>query len=446
MQRCILSTQIALLAINLPMTVWAQTGTTFPDAMEKASKARLAGDFAASERALIEALQVFPDDPQALRQLALMQAFQDKLKDALNTIARAATQAPDDIDVRLTQARIVGWNDNFTRAESLVDQVINQAPDYADAWTLKGRLAYYQGDFPRALRAFDRAQALQPDSLEAFLGTGDVLRAQGKFENARDQYERAAALYPEDNEVQLRLSQPIENPGNLWRIDIDGEFSSLSRTPLGDWNQQNARIERMLSDRTRIMGGLERADRFGLSDWSFTLGGSHRFTDISGGYLEVTVGADVDFVPDWAVASGADVRLWKGSGIFNAGVATLDARVRGYSVGTVYSFDAGWQQYVFDGRAWVWGKVLNTIDPGGKHVVGWSLAGYAQVTDNLGIRVAGAIAPESDRGIVTNTNSIAAGLSYELSDHLTLNISGSRDSRDNSYVRHSIRSGLSLKF
>lgn len=175
-------------------------------------------------------------------------------------------------------------------------------------------------------------------------------------------------------------------------------------------------------------------------------GGAYRFTNRSGAYLEASFAADADFLPVWGIATGIDFQAWRGAKLFDAGVVTIDARARHYDVGTVYSFDAGWQQYALDGKIWVWGKILNTFDPSGKHVVGWSLTGYAQVTDKLGLRVSGAIAPESDRGVVTDTSSIAVGLNYALTDQLTFNVGGSRDSRDNSYVRHTIRSGLSLKF
>lgn len=246
---------------------------TYLEAIESANIARLAGDYSASEKALGIALLVQPDDPEALRLLALVQAYQDKLAEALSTITRAASAAPNDIDIRLARARIFGWNDNFAGAESLVDQIVAEAPNYVDAWTLKGRLAYYQGELPRSLEAFERAHALQPDSLDGFLGIGDVLQAQGKFDDARDYYRSAAELYPDSTEIQDRLSRMAGNDSRLWRIDFDGEYSSLGRTILADWNQQAVRVERKISNKGRIAGGVERAHRFGIADWLFKAGG-----------------------------------------------------------------------------------------------------------------------------------------------------------------------------
>jgi YaiO family outer membrane protein len=424
---------------------WGQDAS-YSDLMDRAAAARLRGDFPAAEGHLRAALTASPQDVEATRLLALIIAFQGRLDEARATIERAYGLAPDNIDVRLSRARILGWSERFDAAEAEVDGIIAQMPDYADGWALKGRLAYYQQAYARSRDAFAKAEALAPGDLEVMLGLGDVALATGRRAEAAAYYAKAQQDYPESLDVQDRIARLAGDDPLPWRIDVDGEISSLSRTSLSNWSEQSVRLERKLAGAATVFGRVERYDRFSQSDWMIHGGGTTQAGDAVSLYGEAGIGLDPDFQPDWQLSAGGTARVSRAGGGIGASLITLDTRARHYDVGTVYTFDIGWQQYVGRGRGFLWAKFLNSIADDGSHLTGWSVSGMLNVSDTFRIRLGTALAPESDRGVVVDTRTYTGGVEADVSERVVLRLNATQDSRRGSYRRFYVRTGIGVRF
>jgi YaiO family outer membrane protein len=227
-------------------------------------------------------------------------------------------------------------------------------------------------------------------------------------------------------------------------LDVEAEFSSLARTSLSNWSEQSIRLERKLRGPAVVFGRVERFDRFDLSDWMINAGGSTQIGSRISFYGEGGIGLGSDFQPDWQLASGGSVTLYPAAESLGAGLLTFDTRARHYDIGTIYSFDVGWQQYW--GRGFIWAKLLNSIADDGSHLTGWSLSGLFNVTDQIRLRLSTALAPESDRGVVVDTRTYSGGLEFDLSERVMLRVNATQDTRRGSYRRFYVRSGIGVRF
>ncbi len=402
--------------------------------------ARTAGDFAGAEAAFSAAVRARPGDAETLNLLALVQAYQQHYPDALATIAKARAAAPQDLDIVLTEARILAWMKRYPEANNNVDRVLAARPKDAEALALRGRIALYQNQADRARGAFESALQIDSRNLDAALGLGDVARARGDTRAAEGFYLKAKALDPTSSDVAERLVRKDDDTAPKWRADVSATHSYLSRTPLADWSEQSFRLERKISPVTTLYGGIFRAHRFGKDDIEISAGG---LTPLGGGVsAEVLAGVtpDDDFLPAWRLAPSLTARLGDTTSLL------LEGNLRHYGTGTVKGVNVGLDQYLFDGRLNVVGRFINSFDPAGKHLTGWSVAATATPLDQFRIRGGYADAPESDSGIVAGTRSWFVGAAYDISSTLTFRIDFLREDRERAYLRKELTGGFTVRF
>ncbi len=410
------------------------------DAIRAGQRARAAGDFAGAETAFASALQSRPGDAETLNLLALVQAYQQHYTDALATIAKARAAAPQDLDIVLTEARIFAWVNRYADANTNIDRVLAARPNDAEALALRGRVALYQNQPDRARGAFEAALRSDPKSLDAALGLGDVARARGDERAAETYYLKGKAIDPTSRDVAERLARKGDDTTPKWRADVSATHSYLSRTAQADWSEQSFRLERKISAVATLYGGIFRAHRFGKNDIEIAAGGA---TPLGGGVsaeLMAGVTPDDDFLPAWRLAPSLAARIGETTSVL------LEGNLRHYGTGSVKGVNVGLDQYLFEGKLNVVGRFINSFDPAGKHLTGWSVSATVAPVDQFRIRGGYADAPESDSGIVAGTRSWFVGAAYDISPTVTLRIDFLREDRERAYLRKELTGGLAIRF
>lgn len=121
----------------------------------------------------VETLEQLPTaalEPWALAQVktsqALAQLAEGDFWDADSLVAEALELQPNDLEVRLAEARILGASGDIGGALAVVEQVLDTDLDNPVAWSLKAELLRLQERLPEALIALDTTIELNPESVD----------------------------------------------------------------------------------------------------------------------------------------------------------------------------------------------------------------------------------------------------------------------------------------
>jgi len=388
----------------------------FETLMREAQAARTAGNFAAAETRLKAALEARPDDPGALLQLGLVQGFQGHHDEALTTIRRGLARAPGDFDLRLAAARIKGWMGRHDEATAEVEALLADYPGNVEALNTRGRLALYRGDAPAAKAAFVEALRMAPGNVEAEKGM-----------------------------VDAEAAQAAVKPG---RVTFGYSHSTFSRSANRDWREVEADGVFDVDHDTRLLGGAQVSHRFGLTDTYLRGGVEQRLGPDVRVRLQMGATPAADFLARWTAEAGVTLRLSDGAGLVGPTEVFVDARHSHYGAGDVRTANPGLQQYLFDGRAWLTGRWLNSFDAeaGNQRATGWSLRADWQALDRLRLFGGRAEAPETELGATVETRSSFAGIAFDLTPDIGLTVAYSHDNRKDTYIRDVVSATVGYRF
>jgi YaiO family outer membrane protein len=401
----------------LVATGWGAMAADFETLVRDALTARAAGDFVAAETGLKAALDVRPDDREALLHLGLVQGFQGRHDEALATVRRGLAVAPGDFDLRLAAARIKGWMGRHGEAAADVEALLADFPGNPEALNLRGRLALYRGNAAAAKAAFAEALRVAPGDAEAKKGMAD------------------AETVPSAT-------------GKGGRIALGYSHSTFSRSANRDWREAEADGAFDLDDDMRLLGRAQVSHRFGLTDTYLKGGVERRVGPNVRVRLQAGATPDADFLARWTIEAGATARLSQGGGLVGPTEGFADLKHSHYATGDVHTADPGLQQYLFDGRAWLTARWLNSFDAeaGNKRAAGWSLRADWQALDDVRLFGGRADAPETESGATVKTWSGFAGIVFGLTPDVDLTVSYSHDNRKNTYIRDVVSATVGYRF
>lgn len=133
--------------------------------LDAASAARTSGDFERARRILSNLLEASPKDPDFLRRLAMVEASDKRLDEALRLVDEAQRLAPDDLDVALSRAYILYWRGDIAEARTQVAAIESRRPDYPELAALKASIGREKSD-GIGLRAMSVAVGLSDIALK----------------------------------------------------------------------------------------------------------------------------------------------------------------------------------------------------------------------------------------------------------------------------------------
>jgi tetratricopeptide (TPR) repeat protein len=185
----------------------------------------------------LKALQVQPDNPSILAELARIQAYSSsllstdqerlaRLEQARDNIRQAADLAPDDSTILATEAFVLDWNASsnlisedqreayLAEAESAANRAYLLDPQNALALAYYAEVLLDQQKWDQAQGYAEQAVLRAPDSMDAHRVNATVLEYLGLYRSAIEEYQKASDLAPNLTFLLLRIGLIYRNLGN----------------------------------------------------------------------------------------------------------------------------------------------------------------------------------------------------------------------------------------
>jgi tetratricopeptide (TPR) repeat protein len=205
------------LATHAQVGHWSDTRTLFEHARGVTEHNYLAesklGELALAEgrlevarTAFMKALEIHPQDLDALVNLALLERQLGRPELALQLLQRARARAPEDPNVMLNLAVVKLDAGELDRAEELLQACLERSPDLADAHFDLGLVAQGRNLPQLAEQRFRAALAIDPRHVDAWSNLGQVLLLQERLPESIEAFERGVALDPADPLGHFNLS------------------------------------------------------------------------------------------------------------------------------------------------------------------------------------------------------------------------------------------------
>ncbi|MER9655200.1 YaiO family outer membrane beta-barrel protein [Mesorhizobium sp. M0152] len=409
--------------------------------MEQGRRLRAAGKLPEAEKVYRQALRLAPTNTDILVALGLVAGSSQRFDEAEHFFDRALAIKPGLLDARLGKARLAIWQGDAPRARALVDGVLASAPDNVEALDLDARVALLKADYTRAGQSFQRVLALDPRNAEALVGLGDVRRAEGDEDDARQAYSQALAIESGSADIQQRLAV---SPPRKWRLDVGSEISDLT-DGLGDWTDNSAGLAYRLSPRTTISGRARLATRFGHTDVQVEGRIDQAFSPAFSGYALAATTPDADFLARYSIGAGASWQIVAPAKAFGPLLLNIDARFDNFANTNVTSISPWMQTYILDGRLGLSARWVHAQDDIGTRADGYVLRADLAVTPHFNIFGGYADAPEISDGTLVPTRTLFGGISWDVSDPLTLRASIAHEERP-TFDRDIFGLGLTARF
>jgi tetratricopeptide (TPR) repeat protein len=231
-----------------------------------------AGDLAAAERSIREALVIRPDYWSHWNELGNVLLRVGEHQEARTAYERAAGLAPPELSWPLQNLATLELLDaNFRAAIAAYRRIPRPIRDAMLASNI-GTAHFYSGNYSEAETHYRLALRLAPRSATFHRNLGDVLLAEGKIEDARWSYDRALRLAEEQLEVSPDDATLVLQRGLLLAklgrcpaaIGIVGRAEG-SRELAADEAYSGAQILAACGESENALALLEHANRLGAS-------------------------------------------------------------------------------------------------------------------------------------------------------------------------------------
>ncbi|HEX2612659.1 MAG TPA: YaiO family outer membrane beta-barrel protein [Fibrobacteria bacterium] len=361
------------------------------------------------------------------------QADAARYDDALASIDSALARDTAFIEAEVLRARIHSWQGNFASADEKLDALRARDPQNADILLAQASSRYYQGRLGESAAIFREVLAAHPGSAEAQDGLARVQRAQAALDGKT---EAASGSRP-------------------WRVDAGMEYSTFSRRPQPDWNQQAIQVSRRLeAGKTTVYGRVERYHQFEMNDLAFAAGVAQALHPRANAQVEAGWTLTPDFKPVWRLAADAEFlamhssssKLMPGAWLL-AGLrydAYKDVNIVGIHPGVRLEWKKPWaltlkaSHVKEEGEGPLWGGSVRVDAPLGLPAVG-ALSGQR-------LWLGFADAPETVAAATVSTRTIFAGIGADVGRAWLFNAGYTRDDREDSWVRHAVGADIARRF
>ncbi|MEQ9411598.1 MAG: tetratricopeptide repeat protein [Fuerstiella sp.] len=169
-----------------------------------------AGKYDEADRLAIQAMQILPDDSDALYQGGSAWFRQGNLEQAMAAYQRAADLAPDSAQAHfglgLVHAELSDWPSairHYQKASAL-------KPSFPDIEFNLGRAFELSGDYVSAARQYQLCLELNDRFAPAYNGMGTIAARQGDMPTAVKWFRRALAADPDDPNASMNLQQAAD--------------------------------------------------------------------------------------------------------------------------------------------------------------------------------------------------------------------------------------------
>lgn len=318
------------------------------------------------------------------------------------------------------------------------------APDNAEVLRLYGVALGRAGRTDEAMAALRRAAAIAPNDVDIWLATAQVHYYRAEIRDAAMLVRRVLTARPNDEDaadLAVRLAQARrETYGPPWRFDMSGSYSHFEKDARRRWLEGSVGVGYRPDESTGVYGRVDVAERFDLTDVYLEGGVDHRFNADWNAGFSFGATAGPDFLPQWAAQARVGRRAWHNA------VVSLEGRFADYRTGSVETLTPTVEQYLWNGRAWITGKLVVTWDEDGDRQEGFILRGDVLPSERLRLFAGYADAPETINNATLTTRTLFGGAIVDLDERYSLRLDYARDDREASYVRHVFGLGFTARY
>jgi YaiO family outer membrane protein len=218
-----------------------------------------------------------------------------------------------------------------------------------------------------------------------------------------------------------------------------------------DWTGWDANLRYALDRKTGVALGIERAERFGLTDEQWSLSVDRRISDDWSAYGRISATPDADFFANHMLALGGAWRVRDGDTRLPPTLLLLDYRAAEYDPGTAHLLAIGVTQYTAH-RFSITAKYTRTRNLNDRWTDGWQVrvdgepadhwrwyAGYADGNESLSSTVFDFIRNQ-------RTQALFAGAYREFSSALGMRIDLTHEWSKGLPDRNAIHVGFTTRF
>jgi eukaryotic-like serine/threonine-protein kinase len=172
------------------------------------------GEYPAAIETFTRALQIEPENPDALRELGNAYDSAGRIADAEATFQRAARSWPNSWAAVRDLGIFFNTHGRLTDALTAFQRVIALTPDSYASFGNVGGIYIRMGRYEEAAAALEKSLSLRPTS-QAYMNLGTVHYFSGRFAEATEAYRRATQLTPADERAWGALADALRLvPGN----------------------------------------------------------------------------------------------------------------------------------------------------------------------------------------------------------------------------------------
>ena len=210
---------------------------TVTSLIDEGLAAQQSGDISAARQKYEAALELSPDDPEALHLLGLVHEQENDRDCAIRLIERAIAVDPQEPIFRLNLAAILEKNRQFDLAADHLRTTVSARPNSSDLATRLGAMELLRNDGQAAAAAFQRAYELDQQNVGALAGFGRAMLLMNNIAQAKRAAQatfRAAPTNVATLELALRIAC-MEHDGvsisrltAIWKSANSGDKASLT--------------------------------------------------------------------------------------------------------------------------------------------------------------------------------------------------------------------------
>jgi tetratricopeptide (TPR) repeat protein len=246
------------------------TAQTVPELIASGQTMLIRGDYLGAIDAFRQAVEINPNDVNALTGLADAYFTIDEYDQAQNQIERALRLTRQDSAVQVLAARIAIGRGDLERADALFGQVLEREPNNVDAAIGRAELALAQGRSSAARAALEQSLRVRPEYRRALLSLALVYEYQGDIDAARRYMSLAERVHRDRADVHIVAAQFYDRIGDL---ESAGRAARTARA-IDPLNLEAARVlasialeEQNLGTATSLAEELITADRSDDAAW-----------------------------------------------------------------------------------------------------------------------------------------------------------------------------------
>jgi len=197
---------------------WAWRPKRGPEASDLVGHAKSLhrrGELTKARKLYERALDLKPDDPEALHYLGLLHHQQGKGAAAVDLMYRAVAARPDSPEFHCNLGMVLGRAARLQEALEILERALELKADYPEALDNRGLVLERLGKLDDAMADWQRAIALRPEFPAALTHLGKALVLKERPQEALEHLRKAVALDSRSPEVHNHLGCALRATGEM---------------------------------------------------------------------------------------------------------------------------------------------------------------------------------------------------------------------------------------